>query len=186
MNPSNIYIIVGASGSGKSTLVQNLLKSDLCLARVITHTTRKPRINEKNNQDYIFISTQEFLGLRAENYFIESSNAYGNWYGTSKKAFNNTNQAQIIILDSDCAINIQNNYPNAYIIYIPTAKEMLSQRILQRGDTDNLELRMSIIDQELQKLENINKYIVQGTDFLAIFEEVYKYIKKSKKNVDII
>lgn len=186
MNDAKIYIIVGGSGSGKTTLVENLVKSDLGLTKVLTHTTRKPRSKELDNIDYIFITVPEFQKLMSVNYFLEYSNAYGNWYGTSKIAFNNKSQSKIIILDAQGAINLKKIYPSSYIIYIPTEKEVLQQRLSLRGDTEDSVERIALIDQEFQKLSNIDKYTVKNQDFAAIYEEVYKYIKKSKKNVDII
>lgn len=186
MDDAKIYIIVGGSGSGKTTLVENLLKSDLGLTRVLTHTTRKPRSTEVDKQDYVFISVAEFLKLVAVDYFIEYSNAYGNWYGTSKMAFSSTGKSKIIILDAEGAINIKKNYPNSHVIYIPTEKEVLQKRLSLRGDTEDLVQRIALMDQELQKISNIDKYTVKNKEFAEIFEEVYKYIKKSKKNVDII
>ena len=186
MNDANIYIIVGGSGSGKTTLVENLLKSDLGLSKIITHTTRVPRSNEINGQDYIFITESEFKELITRDKLIEYSNAYGNWYGTSKKDFNDSSKSKILILDAQGAINIKKCCSNVYIIYIPTAKEVLHQRLVHRGDTKDFAERIALIDQEVLKLDKIDKYIVKNNDFCKIFEEVYEYIKKSKKNVDII
>ena len=186
MNDENIYIIVGGSGSGKTTLVENLLKTDLGLDKIITHTTRAPRANEINGHDYIFITESEFKELIVKDELIEYSNAYGNWYGTAKKDFNASKKPRVLILDAQGAINIKKFYSSVYIICMPTSKEVLHQRLLQRGDTKDCAERIALIDQELCKLGKIDKYLVKSNDFCKIFEEVYEYIKKSKKNVDII
>jgi guanylate kinase len=186
MNEENIYIIVGGSGSGKTTLVENLIKTDLGLEKIITYTTRAPRANEIDSRDYMFVTESQFKELITKNHLIEYSNAYGNWYGTAKKDFDFSNKAKIIILDAQGAINIKKHYPSAHLIYMPTDKAVLYQRLMQRGDTQDLAERIALIDQELLKLDKIDKYIVKNNDFSEIFAEVYKYIKKSKKNVDII
>jgi guanylate kinase len=186
MNEENIYIIVGGSGSGKTTLVENLLKTDLGLEKIITHTTRAPRVSEIDGQDYKFMTESEFQDLIVNDELIEYSNAYGNWYGTAKKDFKSSIKAKILILDAQGAINIKKHYPSAHLIYMPTDKAVLYQRLMQRGDTQDLAQRIALIDQELIKLDKIDKYIVKNNDFSEIFAEVYKYIKKSKKSVDII
>jgi guanylate kinase len=181
MNDKNIYIIVGGSGSGKTTLVENLIKTDLGLEKIITYTTRLPRSNEINGYDYLFIPESEFKELIAKNRLMEYSNVYGNWYGTAKKDFNSSINSKILILDAQGGINIKKFYPTAHLIYIPTDKAVLYQRLLQRADTQDVAERISLIDQEWLKLEKIDKYIVKNNDFCKIFAEVYEYIKNPKK-----
>jgi guanylate kinase len=52
------------------------------LSRVITVTTRKPRKDEVDGKDYIFISNAEFDELKSNNSFLEYAKVHDNQYGS--------------------------------------------------------------------------------------------------------
>ena len=54
-----IVILSSPSGAGKTTLVKKIAQENNFKIS-ISHTTRKPRTNEVNGQDYFFISEEEF------------------------------------------------------------------------------------------------------------------------------
>ena len=49
-----IVILSSPSGAGKTTLVRKISSRNNFKVS-ISHTTRKPRLNEKNGKDYFFI-----------------------------------------------------------------------------------------------------------------------------------
>lgn len=57
-----LFVISAYSGAGKNTLVNAVIAqfSTAQLARVVTYTTKKPGTNEKEGQDYFFVSPEEF------------------------------------------------------------------------------------------------------------------------------
>ena len=58
---SGIMLVVSSpSGAGKTTLARELISRDRDINLSISVTTRKPRISEKNNKDYIFVSEKRF------------------------------------------------------------------------------------------------------------------------------
>jgi len=69
----NLYVISSPSGGGKTTLVSQLLECTPDISRVVTHTTRPPRPNEKNGVHYHFVSADEFLSLKDEGGFVETA-----------------------------------------------------------------------------------------------------------------
>ena len=54
-----MIVLSSPSGAGKTTLVKLLSKRDNYFVS-ISHTTRKPRENEKNGRDYFFVSNNDF------------------------------------------------------------------------------------------------------------------------------
>ena len=52
---TNIFIISAPSGSGKSTLTKHLLERVANLRFSISYTTRPPRGQERDGQDYFFV-----------------------------------------------------------------------------------------------------------------------------------
>lgn len=62
---SKVYMIIGKSFSGKDTLLNKLLKDkEFCeinnIHKLVRLTTRKPRPNEVDGEDYYFISDEEY------------------------------------------------------------------------------------------------------------------------------
>ena len=57
-----IVILSSPSGAGKTTLVKKI-SSRKNYKISISHTTRKPRINERNGRDYFFVKNNEFKKL---------------------------------------------------------------------------------------------------------------------------
>ena len=57
-----IVILSSPSGAGKTTLVKKISSRENYKIS-ISHTTRKPRINEKHGRDYFFVSNQIFKNL---------------------------------------------------------------------------------------------------------------------------
>jgi len=53
-------VITGPSAAGKTMLVDKLLKLVPRSARLITVTTRAPRPNEEDGNDYFFVTRDEF------------------------------------------------------------------------------------------------------------------------------
>ena len=68
---TTVFIISAPSGSGKSTLVGELMKRipDLCFS--VSYTTRPPRGQERDGNEYHFITRAEFERRLANDEFLE-------------------------------------------------------------------------------------------------------------------
>lgn len=76
-----LICFMGASASGKTSISEALLGKK---RKVITTTTRLKRPQEKNGEDYYFISREKFLALKAQEEFFEDDCYVGQYYGTQK------------------------------------------------------------------------------------------------------
>jgi guanylate kinase len=81
-----VLTITGPTCAGKSTLAHLLLRLP-GFARVISHTTRLPRADERDGDAYHFVAPAEFEKIRAEGGFVEHVSLDGRHYGTSVAAF---------------------------------------------------------------------------------------------------
>jgi len=81
-----MLVLSSPSGAGKTTLSRRLLQSDPSITLSVSATTRKPRLNEIDGQDYHFIDEAEFERRAKNGDFLEHANVFGNRYGTPKKA----------------------------------------------------------------------------------------------------
>lgn len=127
-----MLILIGASASGK-TEVAKLLSKKYQINKIITYTTRKPRINEINGVDYHFIDEEEFSKLIDQNFFIETTYYNSSYYGTAKKD----------ILDNKCIILDPNGLkaffnlhdPHIISVYLKSDETKRYQRMIQRQDS---------------------------------------------------
>ena len=99
---TTVFIISAPSGSGKSTLVGELMKRvpDLCFS--VSYTTRPPRGQERDGNEYHFITRAEFEQRLANDEFLESAEVFGNYYGTHRSELDRAKAAGAdLVLDID-------------------------------------------------------------------------------------
>ncbi|UCG34182.1 MAG: guanylate kinase [Phycisphaerales bacterium] len=81
-NQGRLVVISGPSGTGKSTICQELLRRLPRARWSISATTRPRRANERQDQNYHFISREEFERMRDAGEFLETAEYLGHLYGT--------------------------------------------------------------------------------------------------------
>lgn len=81
-----MLVLSSPSGAGKTTLSRRLLQSDAAVTMSVSVTTRAPRPNEVNGQDYHFVSTEEFERRSQQGDFLEHATVFGHRYGTPRTA----------------------------------------------------------------------------------------------------
>ncbi|HEV7633033.1 MAG TPA: guanylate kinase, partial [Steroidobacteraceae bacterium] len=82
---ARLFVIAAPSGAGKTSLVQALLEQEPQLRVSVSHTTRRPRLNEQNGREYFFVKTDEFEAMAAAGEFLEHAQVFDNYYGTGRK-----------------------------------------------------------------------------------------------------
>ncbi len=183
-NKGKLFVISGPSGVGKTTIRNEILKTYENFWYSISMTTRKKRENEKNKIDYYFVTKEEFIKNIKENNFLEYAEVYkGIFYGTLKnKVIEKLNQGTNVILEIDVkgALNIQNEYNEAILIFIcPPDIQELKKRLLQR-QTDNAK----IIEERINKAEyeisfkNEYDYIITNNNLEIAIKEIKQIIEK--------
>ena len=70
-----MIILSSPSGAGKTTLVKKLSGKDNFQIS-ISHTTRQPRPNENQNEDYFFVDELEFKRLIKNEEFLEYAKVF--------------------------------------------------------------------------------------------------------------
>src|SRR5437868_5923816 len=99
---TTIFIISAPSGSGKSTLVGRLLNDVDNLMFSVSYTTRPRRGNEREGDDYHYISKEEFEERIARGEFLEYACVFGNYYGTHRSVLDQARAAgKDLVLDID-------------------------------------------------------------------------------------
>ncbi|WP_343214952.1 guanylate kinase [Desulfurobacterium sp.] len=172
-----LIVISAPSGTGKTTLVNMLMRSFPQIEFSISCTTRKPRPGEVDGKDYYFISLEEFEKKIEKNELLEWAEVYGNFYGTPKdKVLKALNEGKDVLLDIDTqgALQVKKNYPEAVLIFIlpPSLKE-LERRLRSRGteDEETIEKRLLIARRELS-LATRYDYIIINDRLQEAFEKL--------------
>jgi guanylate kinase len=79
-----MLVLSSPSGAGKTTLSRRLLQSDSEIVMSVSATTRPPRSNEIDGQDYFFITPEKFDSMVQAGEFLEHACVFGNKYGTPR------------------------------------------------------------------------------------------------------
>ena len=184
---SNLFIVAAPSGCGKTSLVESLINDANNLRVSISHTTRKPRMDEVNGTNYHFVSVSEFQQMVSEDAFIEHAEVFENLYGTSKELINDNLKNNIDVLleiDWQGARQVKQNLPSAISIFIlPPSKEALELRLRNRAQDDELVIKNRMLDAENQ-MSHYNEfdYLVINDDFNFALTDL-KLIISSSNNL---
>ncbi len=144
---SGLYYIIGASGVGKDTLLSTLQstlneKKYVFMKRYITRDPSK--ISQKGvNEDYHYISNEEFLQKKKNGFFAFSWHSHNNYYGISKKIEDELKAGKTIFVNGsrEYLPLAKQLYPNLTPVLIEVKPEILKKRLLLRGREAGKELQ---------------------------------------------
>ena len=190
-----LLVIFGPSGAGKSTLIQKLLddpERGKLFIRSVSLTTRDRREGEEEGVHYHFVTEEEMVAMRTSGLLLESSEVYGNCYGTLKSdILKIMRERKIAVMDlSMKAIkNIENTGLMTKFVFITAEPEELEKRLRGRKteDEQSLNLRISAAKRQIEFGERSNlfdKKIVNSNlekaylELINFFEEKFITIKK--------
>jgi guanylate kinase len=136
-----LLIISSPSGAGKTTLCNRLRAEFPRLAFSVSHTTRKPRANERDGREYHFVDVPKFREMVDANAFAEWAEVFGNYYGTSlaeiARARNDNADGILFDIDYQGARQIRAMVPAATSVFIlPPSLQELERRLRSRASDD--------------------------------------------------
>jgi guanylate kinase len=140
---TTVFIISAPSGSGKSTLTRQLIGLVPNLRFSVSYTTRPPRGQERNGQEYFFISRDEFETRLQKGEFLEHAEVFGHYYGTHANELDRAAAEGVdLVLDIDVqgARQLKGKIPAAVSIFIlAPSRQILEQRLRTRSqDSDEV------------------------------------------------
>ena len=183
-----MLILSSPSGAGKTTLV-NLLSKSRDFHISISHTTRKPRINEIQDKDYHFVDNNKFESLIKKDEFLEYAKVFNHFYGSTKTpVINNLKSGKNVIFDIDWqgAEQIKNKkleYKLITFFVLPPSKKVLFNRLSNRDMKDKLiaEERMKVFGKDMQHWKNYD-YVVINDNLQDCFNQICNLINSEIHN----
>ena len=177
-----MVILSSPSGAGKTTLVK-LLSSKKNFNISVSHTTRKPRINEIPNQDYYFVDHKKFQGLIKNEEFLEYAKVFNHLYGTTRSpVIEKLEKGENVVFDIDWqgADQIKNkklNYKLITFFVLPPSKKVLFDRLSNRDMKDKLIVEERMKDFSRDVLHWINyDYVIINDNLDECYSKINNLI----------
>jgi len=183
-----IVILSSPSGAGKTTLVKKIsLRNNFKIS--ISHTTRKPRVNEIDGRDYFFINIKKFKFLIKKRKFLEHAKVFKNYYGSLKETvINKLKKGDNVIFDIDWQgtrqiIKKKLKYKIITIFILPPTKKELFNRLLKRDEKDKkiASERMKQFKEDVMHWKDYDFTVINDKVELC-YKEIINFIEKRKKN----
>ena len=167
MEKGNLFIISAPSGTGKTTILKRVISELESIVFSVSHTTRTPRIGEKEGVDYFFVEKDTFETMQKKGLFLEWAEVHANLYGTSSHAVKElTEQGKDVILDIDVqgARQVMDKVrEKVFFVFIaPPSLQELEKRLANRGTESEsvISTRLKNAHDEMKSLEHYDYVIV--------------------------
>jgi guanylate kinase len=182
---SRVFIISAPSGSGKSTLVNNLMERDRSLLFSVSYTTRQPRGQERDGEQYRFVTRESFKQMIARDEFLEHAEVFGNYYGTHREVIDQgAAQERDVILDIDVqgARQLRSKIPDAISIFIlAPSREELAKRLRARSEDsdETIARRLAGAGREIEDYAQYD-YVLVNEDVATASDLLFSIVKAER------
>lgn len=141
-----MLVLSSPSGAGKTTLSRRLLQTDPDIVMSVSATTRAPRPNEVEGQDYFFVSPVKFDEMVEAGEFLEHASVFGNKYGTPRGPVMAALEAgKDVLFDIDWQgtqqLKVQAREDLASVFVLPPSKAELERRLRIRAQDSEAVVR---------------------------------------------
>jgi guanylate kinase len=191
MPRGELFIVSAPSGAGKTTLIQNLMNRPEGLGRLefsVSHTTRTPRLGERDGREYHFVGPADFQTMVEEGRFLEWAQVHGNLYGTSRDEVDPRLERGVdVLLDIDVqgAEQVLARRPEAQSIFVlPPSYADLERRLRGRNldGAADIARRLDVSLSEIKRYPNY-RYVIINRDATRASEALAAIIleKRSRR-----
>jgi guanylate kinase len=184
-----MLVLSSPSGAGKTTLSRRLLQSDPDIVMSVSATTRQPRPNEVDGQDYFFVTPEKFDAMVAGGEFLEHANVFGHKYGTPRApVMKALEQGKDVLFDIDWQgtqqLKQQVRDDLASVFVVPPSKAELERRLRIRAQDSEevVRQRMAKASDELSHWAEYD-YLLMNDDIqhaMGKLEEILR-VERSRR-----
>ena len=174
-----LIVISGPSGVGKDAVLNKMKSCELDFHFVVTATDRPPRPDETHEEDYFFVSEDEFKRMIEADELLEHALVYDDHKGIPKQQVREalaSGKDVVMRIDVQGAATIRQLEPEALLIFLTTCDEAeLVNRLKTRRteSEEKLQLRIDTAHQEFKRIPEFDYKVVNREDQL---EETVKSI----------
>ena len=176
-----LIIVSAPAGTGKTTLV-HMLKGEYPeeVVQSISCTTRKPRPDEIDGKDYVFLTDKAFEERIKRGEFLEYATVFGHQYGTSKElveAQRVDGKHVILVIDTQGAMELKKKIKALYIFIAPPSMEILEERLKNRKteSPETLKKRLKWAQYEMEQAKHYD-YTIVNDDLETAYEALKSII----------
>ncbi len=161
-----VFIISAPSGTGKTTLVREVMHQLPGLQFSVSFTTRLPRPDEREGEDYHFVSHLAFQKMVEKNEFLEWAEVLENRYGTPRpdlKKMELEGVDLILDIDTQGAKKVTKEISQPVLIYLlPPSLRVLRERLIHRGvdSPERVKFRLSNARRNIEEAAGYHYVIV--------------------------
>ncbi|XP_061563327.1 MAGUK p55 subfamily member 5b isoform X1 [Cololabis saira] len=178
--------LIGPANCGHDELRRRLLSAEPDkFAVAVPHTTRNPRIHERNGRDYHFVGRSAFETDLSAGKFIESGEYEKNLYGTSTDSVRhiiNSGRICLLCLHTRSLRLLRSSNLKPYVIFIaPPSQERLRTLLVAEGKTPKPEELKEVIEKAREMEHNFGHFFdatILNTDPNQAFQELRRLIDK--------
>ncbi|HTE05955.1 MAG TPA: guanylate kinase [Planctomycetota bacterium] len=176
-----LVVMSGPSGSGKTTIKERLRRHP-SVKVAVTVTTREPRVGERPDVDYHFVSRETFLAMKAAGLFVETNDVFGNghFYGSLRReledALADPDCVYVMEVDVTGAANLRKaGFDGTFLFIAPPSMVVLERRLRERNtDAEHaIERRLARASQEMEASKAAGSTIVVNEAVDATVAQIF-------------
>jgi guanylate kinase len=182
-------VVSAPSGGGKTSLIAALLEKDKRIRLSVSHTTRRPRPGEQDGVHYHFVDEDTFVGLIADDAFLEHARVFDHRYGTGRQGVEQRlAEGYDVVLDIDWqgARQIRHSFPSCVSVFIiPPSLEILRRRLSGRKQDSAAVIRRRMADAraEISHWDEFD-FLIVNDQFDRALADLQAIIRKGEKPVE--
>jgi len=178
-----LFILAAVSGTGKGTVGRALRARNPDLKLSVSHTTRAPRVGERQGVEYHFTDHDAFRAGIDGGEYVEWAEYVGNLYGTSRETIEQARARRhglLFDIEVKGAAQLVEAYPDeaVSVFLLPPSWRALADRLRERGTNDEADItrRLARGRLELAEARWFDHLVVNDTVERAVdeLESIYR------------